>query len=125
MSIAHLAPRDSATGSPQNTRGAHSIDWSAAIMQPAFRELLHLKWRVIAPLMTMYLLFFFSLMLLAGYARLLMAAAVFGSLNVGYVLIITAYLMCWALALIYVFAADRWFDPKAGAVARRLARGGN
>ncbi|HYZ39642.1 MAG TPA: DUF485 domain-containing protein [Stellaceae bacterium] len=124
MSIGRLMPHDFASANPQDTKGAPTIDWSAAIAQPAFRELLRLKWRVIAPIMTMYLLFFSGLMLLAGYARPVMAAAALGPLSVGYVLIIIAYPMCWAVAFIYVFAADAWFDPKARAIARSLAKGG-
>jgi uncharacterized membrane protein (DUF485 family) len=124
MSISYLVPHDCDSANPEDTKGAPTIDWSAAIAQPAFRELLRFKWRVIAPMMTIYLLFFAGLMLLAGYARPVMAAPALGPLNVGYVLIIIAYPMCWAVALIYVFAADAWFDPKARAAARNLARGG-
>lgn len=123
MSAVHLVPPDYKSTNPPNTMEANSIDWSAAIAQPAFKELLRLKWRVIAPMTSMYLVFFSVLMLLAGYARPLMAAAL-GPLNVGYVLIIIAYPMCWAVAFIYVFAADAWFDPKARAAARNVARGG-
>jgi uncharacterized membrane protein (DUF485 family) len=124
MSIVHPVPLDYKSTNPQNARAANSIDWSAATAQPAFRELLRLKWRVIAPMMIVYLLFFSGLMLLAGYERPLMAAAALGPLSVGYVLIIIAYPMCWAAAFIYVFAADAWFDPKARAIARGVARGG-
>ena len=124
MSIVHRVPQDDRNTIPQNTRGPNSIAWSAAIAQPAFRELLGLKWRVIAPLAILYLSCFCGLMLLAGYARPLMARAGLGPLNLGYVLIVLAYPMCWAVALIYVFAAGAWFDPKARAAARSLARGG-
>jgi uncharacterized membrane protein (DUF485 family) len=124
MSIGYLMPDDYESANPQDAKGATTIDWGAAVAQPVFRELLRLKWRVIAPMMTIYLLFFSGLMLLAGYARPLMAAAALGPLNVGYVLIIIAYPMCWAVAFIYVFAADAWFDPKARAAARNVARGG-
>jgi uncharacterized membrane protein (DUF485 family) len=105
------------------TREVSPVDWSSAVAQPAFRELLRLKWRVIALMLALYSVFFSGLMLLAGYARPLMAAAVLENLDVGYILIIATFLMCWALALLYVFAADSAFDPKSHAVARSFDSG--
>jgi uncharacterized membrane protein (DUF485 family) len=72
------------------------------------------------PMLAIYSVFFSGLMLLAGFARPLMAAAIWEPLDVGYTLIIATFLMCWALALVYVFAADRAFDPRSRAVARNI-----
>ena len=123
MSNVVPAPIARARANRHDTRKAGSVDWSSAVAQPAFRELLRVKWRVIAPMLAIYSVFFSGLMLLAGFAQPLMTAAIWGPLNVGYILIIANFLMCWALALVYVFAADRAFDPKSDAVARSIESG--
>lgn len=117
------APIAGASANRSETRESCSVDWSIAAAQPAFQELLRLKWRVIAPMLALYSVFFSGLMLLAGYARPLMAAAVWDGLDVGYTLIIATFLMCWGLALLYVLAADRAFDPKSQEVARSVDSG--
>jgi uncharacterized membrane protein (DUF485 family) len=91
---------------------------------PAFRNLLASKRRFIAPLLAFYLTYFLGVMLLAGFARPLMSSKVFGPLSLGYVLIIGIYLMCWGLAVLYAYFAERIFDPQAArAVAEFEAEG--
>lgn len=87
--------------------------WGQVAASPAFRALLRAKWRIIAPLMVVYLGIYFTLMLLAGYGRGFMAEPVYGPLNVGYVLILGLYAMCWIISVVYVRVAERIFDPAA------------
>jgi uncharacterized membrane protein (DUF485 family) len=119
----NVMPAASAPEGSRDTQEASPVDWTSAVAQPAFRELLRLKWRVIGPMLALYGASFLGLMLLAGYARPLMAAT-FDSLDLGYILIAAAYLMCWTLALLYVVAADRAFDPKSFEAVRGFQSGG-
>ena len=57
--------------------------------------------------------FFFGVMLLAGYARTFMAEKIFGSFNVGYLLVVGIYLVCWLVAILYYVLATFYLDPLA------------
>lgn len=98
-------------------------DWHARVQRPAFRRLIEAKRRAIGWLLGLSLGFFFVTLLLAGYARPLMAAKAVGTLNIGYVLVIAVYLVTWGSALLYTLAAHRIFDPLAAAAARDATSG--
>ena len=76
---------------------------------PGFRDLMQAKKRIVGPLLVVSLGFFFCLTLLAGFARPLMSTKLVGALNIGFFLILLAYLVCWAAAVLYVRAANNIF----------------
>lgn len=102
---------------------AHELDadgryWDAAIASASFSKLLQTKTRLVKPLLLTSFGFIIATMLLAGYARGFMAQKVIGAFNVGYLLILAVYLICWAVAVIYVRTANAKFDRQsAGAIA--------
>ncbi len=69
------------------------------------------KLRFIGILTAIYMISFIGLTVLAGFARPFMAMKVLGAVNVGFVLIAANYVLAWAIALVYVRAANRTFDP--------------
>ncbi|GAC1327982.1 MAG: hypothetical protein NVSMB28_24780 [Collimonas sp.] len=71
---------------------------------------------IVGALLFVSLGFFFCMTLLAGLARPLMTTKLFGSLNVGFFLILVAYLICWGTALLYIRAANGLFDKKVEAI---------
>jgi uncharacterized membrane protein (DUF485 family) len=85
----------------------------AAVQSMSFRALVNSKIRVVAPLLGLSLLFILGTALLAGYDRSLMAQKVVGALNVGYLLVLLMYALSWAVACIYVHAANNRFDAQA------------
>lgn len=96
--------------------------WQEAVAQPSFRALLHAKSRTLVPMGVLFLVCFLGVTLLAGFAKNFMAQKVLGAFNMGYLLVLSCYLLCWALALIYVRIADRKFDAlSAQAVAELVA----
>lgn len=108
---------------PPTAVPAPATDWQARVAAPAFRRLIDTKRRVISLLLGGSLGFFFLVLLLAGYARPLMAAKFAGPLNLGYVLVIGIYLVSWGAALLYTFAAHRRFDPLAREALRAAGEG--
>lgn len=82
------------------------------------------KLRFIGILTVIYMISFIGLTVLAGFARPFMAMKVLGAVNVGFVLIAANYVLAWAIALVYVRAANRTFDPLVIRVvaALRMAR---
>ncbi|WP_312668861.1 DUF485 domain-containing protein [Stutzerimonas nitrititolerans] len=81
-----------------------------------FQDLMRAKKRTIGPLLIATLGFFTVMTLLAGYAKDFMTIKLFGSMNVGFSLIVLAYVICWAGALLYVRAASGPFDAKTSRI---------
>lgn len=92
---------------------------------PEFRDLMQAKKRIVGPLLVVSLGFFFCLTLLAGFARPLMSTKLMGSLNIGFSLILLAYLLCWVVAVLYVRAANGIFDKKVAAIMNAEQKGSN
>lgn len=94
--------------------------WNEAVASATFKQLLHTKRRLVAPLLIASFAFIVATMLLAGYAKPLMALKVSGAFNLGYLLVLLTYLVCWAVAMIYVRSANARFDLQADAAIRAL-----
>lgn len=104
-------------------RDDDSSYWNAATASASFAELLRTKTRLVKPLLLASFGFIVLTMLLAGYARGFMAQKVIGAFNVGYLLVLVIYLLCWAVAVIYVRTANTKFDQQsAAAIAALQAR---
>jgi uncharacterized membrane protein (DUF485 family) len=91
-----------------------------ALRLESFRDLTNAKFMLIAPLLGVSLVFITALALLSGYGRSLMSIKIDGSFNVGYLLVLATYALCWAGSVIYVTVANRKFEAAAERVARQL-----
>jgi uncharacterized membrane protein (DUF485 family) len=114
MNAPLIAPLPAAL--PERPNRPDAVDrpsWSAAVASEPFAALLATKVRCIAPLLTVSFVFIVAMTLLAGYAKEFMAQKVLGSFNVGYLMIVLTYLLCWVVSLIYVYTANRKFDSQA------------
>lgn len=98
---------------PQPETEHENDDWAEALVSDPFRELMTLKIRSIGPLLGVSFTFIVTMTLLAGYGKEFMGQKVIGAFNVGYLMVLLTYLLCWAVSLIYVRAANRRFDAQA------------
>jgi uncharacterized membrane protein (DUF485 family) len=87
--------------------------WGEAMASRPFAELLASKRRCITPLLVVSFAFIIAMTLMAGFAKDFMGQKVIGSFNVGYLLVLLTYLLCWVVSLIYVRTANRRFDAQA------------
>jgi uncharacterized membrane protein (DUF485 family) len=87
-------------------------DWERLAAAAEFKALLKAKARFIVPATVFFIVYYFSLPLLVGYAPELMARKVFGVVNVAYLFALSQFFMAWLLAWAYVRAAGR-FDEMA------------
>lgn len=85
-----------------------SANWSAIAASAGFRELLRAKRRFIVPAMLFFLVYYFALPILVGYAPALMQRRVAGAVNVAYLFALSQFFMAWILAWLYVRAAARF-----------------
>ena len=89
-----------------------AVDWERLAATTEFKALLTAKARFVVPATIFFIVYYFSLPLLVGYAPQLMARKVFGVINVAYLFALSQFFMAWILAWAYVRAAAR-FDTMA------------
>jgi uncharacterized membrane protein (DUF485 family) len=94
-------------------------DWDRLAASAEFKALLNAKAKFVVPATIFFIVYYFSLPLLVGYAPQLMARKVFGVVNVAYLFALSQFFMAWLLAWAYVRAAGR-FDR----MARDVIKGG-
>ncbi|MDT4952723.1 MAG: hypothetical protein QOJ02_861 [Acidobacteriota bacterium] len=83
------------------------VDWNRVAAGQAFRSLVKAKLRFIVPATVFFIIYFFALPVLVGYAPELMNRRVIGSVNVAYLFALSQFFMAWIVALLYVRAASR------------------
>ena len=91
---------------------AGTVNWQAIAASRRFQELLRAKRRFIAPAMIFFILYYFALPVLVGYARPLMEKRLLGPVNLAYLFALSQFFMAWIVAGLYVRAANR-FDRQA------------
>jgi uncharacterized membrane protein (DUF485 family) len=111
-----ISPLTHATPKPAHERTAAeeagTVPWEAIAASPRFKELLRAKRRFIIPAMIVFIVYYFALPVLVGYARPLMEKRVLGPVNVAYLFALSQFFMAWIIAALYVRAANR-FDRQA------------
>jgi uncharacterized membrane protein (DUF485 family) len=93
-------------------------DWDRVAEEAEFKGLLASKRRFIVPATVFFVVYYFALPVLVGYAPRLMETRVLG-LNVAYLFALSQFFMAWAVAAAYVRAAGGW-DETARRVVERL-----
>ena len=91
---------------------AGDINWEAIAASERFQQLLRAKRRFIVPAMIIFIVYYFALPVLVGYARPLMEKRVLGAVNLAYLFALSQFFMAWIIAALYVRAAAR-FDRQA------------
>lgn len=97
------------------------IDWQKLATSERFRNLLKAKRRFIVPATIFFIVYYFALPVLIGYARPFMERQVFGPVNLAYLFALSQFFVAWIIAALYVRAAAR-FDRMAADVIKPDAR---
>ena len=92
--------------------------WDRIAASPEFRTLLRTKLRVIVPATIFFIVYYFALPVLVGYAPHLMQRKVAGSVNIAYLFALSQFFMAWGIAALYLRAAAS-FDRMAKDVLRK------
>lgn len=96
-------------------------DWERVAAAPEYKELVRAKLRFIIPATIFFVLYFFALPLLVGYAPALMERRVFGVVNIAYLFALSQFFMAWIIAALYVRVASRW-DRMTKSIVAKLGR---
>jgi uncharacterized membrane protein (DUF485 family) len=115
-SATDVAPLGRSTAKPSHELTADEdrdvVDWQRLAATAEFKQLLKAKARFVVPATIFFIVYYFSLPLLVGYAPQLMSKKVLGVINVAYLFALSQFLMAWLIAWAYVRAAAR-FDRMA------------
>lgn len=95
-----------------------AADWQRVAALEEFKALLAAKRRFIVPATIFFIVYYFALPVLVGYAPRLMATKVLGVVNVAYLFALSQFFVAWIVAALYVRAAGG-FDE----LARRIVAG--
>jgi len=87
-------------------------DWDKMAAAPKFKDLMSAKKLFIIPAFIFFVVYYFLLPILVGYAPKFMATQVFGVVNIAYLFALSQFLMAWGIAALYVRAANT-FDKLA------------
>jgi uncharacterized membrane protein (DUF485 family) len=107
-----VAPLSHGTPKPGHERTADeeagTIDWEKLAASERFRNLLKAKKRFIIPALIFFVVYYFALPALIGYARPFMEKRVLGPVNLAYLFALSQFFMAWIIAWLYVRAAARF-----------------
>src|SRR3954468_18402482 len=78
------------------------------VADPAFKDLLKRKKSFIVRTTIFFLVYYFALLVLVGWAPELMKKVAIGPLNWAYVFALSQFFMAWIVAFIYLGKAAQW-----------------
>jgi len=87
---------------------SNPVDWSRVTQLPEFRAMMRAKLRFIIPAVIFFVVYYFALPVLVGYAPGLMSKRVIGVVNIAYLFALSQFFMAWIIAALYLRAAARF-----------------
>ncbi|HXB75349.1 MAG TPA: DUF485 domain-containing protein [Candidatus Acidoferrales bacterium] len=95
-------------------------DWDRVAANQEFKDLMAAKARFIVPATLFFIVYYFTLPILVGYAPRFMSTPVAGVLNLAYLFALSQFFMAWTMAWLYMRAAAR-FDAMGKKILATLA----
>jgi len=103
----------------QSNETIRSADWERVAAMDEFKSLIAAKRKFIVPAVIFFIVYYFALPALVGYAPGLMSRRVLGVINLAYLFALSQFFMAWIIAALYVRAAGR-FDEMARKIIHKL-----
>ena len=91
---------------------ADKTEWDRIAETREFKDLMAIKKTFIIPAFVFFIVYYFLLPILVGYAPQFMATKVIGVVNLAYLFALSQFFMAWTVAWLYVKAANN-FDRLA------------
>src|SRR5512140_186636 len=73
-------------------------DWDVVAANPEFKALMRAKRRFIVPATIAFIVYYFALPILVGYAPAFMATPVIGPVNIAYLFALSQFFVAWLIA---------------------------
>ena len=91
---------------PEERYQASQTEWDRVAASQEFRDLMATKKMFIIPAFVFFIVYYFALPVLVGYAPNFMSTKVFGVVNLAYLFALSQFFMAWTIAWLYVKAAN-------------------
>jgi uncharacterized membrane protein (DUF485 family) len=85
---------------------ATTTEWDRIAATQQFKDLMATKKIFIVPAFIFFVVYYFTLPILVGYAPAFMATKVIGNVNIAYLFALSQFFMAWIIAGLYVKAAN-------------------
>ena len=82
--------------------------WDRVAASREFKDLIAIKKIFIIPAFVFFLVYYFLLPILVGYAPQFMSTKVWGNVNLAYLFALSQFFMAWIIAGLYVKAGDNF-----------------
>jgi uncharacterized membrane protein (DUF485 family) len=107
---------------PQTTPVETSqTEWDRIAESTEFKDLMATKKVFVVPAFIFFLVYYFALPVLVGYAPQFMATKVFWNVNLAYLFALSQFFMAWTIAYLYVKAAGD-FDKLSKDIIEKSAK---
>ena len=93
---------------PNTVNLVRESDWEHVAHSEAFKDLMAAKARFIVPATLFFVVYYFALPVLVGYAPKFMSTPVLGVVNLAYLFALSQFFMAWIVAWLYTRAASRF-----------------
>jgi uncharacterized membrane protein (DUF485 family) len=97
---------------PEQERAQSATVWDRIAASQEFKDLMATKKTFIVPAFIFFVVYYFALPVLVGYAPHFMDIRVFGKVNLAYLFALSQFFVAWIIAGLYMKAADN-FDRLA------------
>ena len=97
--------------------------WDRIAASKEFQDLMATKKVFIVPAFIFFVIYYFALPVLVGYAPQFMATKVIGQVNLAYLFALSQFFVAWLIAGLYVKAANN-FDRLAKDILEKNGKGG-
>lgn len=97
-------------------------DWDRVAESEEFKDLMAAKARFIVPATVAFIVYYFALPVLVGYAPDLMKTPVIGPVNVAYLFALSQFFFAWFIAWRYMRAAEKFDAMGRKTLAQLQAR---
>jgi uncharacterized membrane protein (DUF485 family) len=95
--------------------------WDRVAESHEFRDLMATKKIFIIPAFIFFLVYYFLLPILVGYAPQFMSIKVWGNVNLAYLFALSQFFMAWIIAGLYVRAGDNFDEISKDIIDKALA----
>jgi uncharacterized membrane protein (DUF485 family) len=105
-----------------NRSGPSQVEWDQIAESQPFKDLMATKKIFILPAFVSFVVYYFALPVLVGYAPQFMSTKVFGLVNLAYLFALSQFFVAWLIAGLYVRAAAN-FDRLANDIVAKAENG--
>jgi uncharacterized membrane protein (DUF485 family) len=102
-----------------------NTQWDKIAASPQFKDLMATKKMFIVPAFIFFVVYYFALPVLVGYAPAFMSTKVIGNVNIAYLFALSQFFVAWIIAGLYVKAANDFDRLSKDIIEKSDGQGGN